>query len=122
MKQDWWPWLNENSGALGIVFALVPLIWAAVEFIRKTGDDRRHQRFVNYHRLIEALVDPEPGRAPKANRQLAVVFELQKYREYRQATTRILRGFREIVMSHTSKHEQLICQIDETLEVICDAY
>lgn len=26
-----WQWLNDNAGALGIIFVAIPLAWAALE-------------------------------------------------------------------------------------------
>lgn len=114
-----WNWLNQNGAVLSLLIALVPLVWAAVSYVSLKRSENKQRRFENYHALIKQLVqgDDMIG-APYIDRQLAVVFELQRYPEYSPATLRVLTGFRESAESwHNRKAAQrLIEQIDESLK------
>jgi hypothetical protein len=110
-----WSWLNNNSGAIGIFVASLPFLWGAMEYVRKARSERIQNRFENYHRLIAELVDAPDDRPLRLDRQLAIVFELQNYPEYRQPTLRILEHLRVVGEKDVSKFKNLIAQIDDTV-------
>lgn len=113
-----WAWLNNNSGAIGLFVASLPFLWAAVEYVRKARAERIQTRFENYHRLIAELVDAPEDRPLRLDRQLAIVFELQNYPEYRQPTIRILEHLRATGEKDVPKFRNLISQIDDTVGVL----
>ena len=93
-----WQWMTENSDALAIFIAFfglaVPLISLAVSaarFIAVRQAENRQQRYENYHNLIYQLVQGREGQ-PYIDLQVAALFELGNYPEYRDVTLRILEG------------------------------
>ena len=60
---------------------------------------KKQRRFENHHALIKQLVkgDEKLGKLLMLDRQLAVVFELENFREYRKPTLKILKGLKERV-------------------------
>jgi hypothetical protein len=120
LQNDLWSLLNDNAGALGFLLALLPLLWAAFTYISLKRAEQKQRRFENYHKLVQQLVERENPEKPKMlDRQLAVVFELGKYKEYRQPTLRILKGLKDSWSSTDygpeGKKERLLEQIDETI-------
>jgi hypothetical protein len=91
-------WINANAVALGFDLGLLTLAASlatlAVSAWRYTAvrrAEQRHQRYVNYHRLISELVDPGQHGIGKLDSQIAIIYELQFYREYSDVTKRILK-------------------------------
>lgn len=113
-----WIWLNDNAAGLGIVLAVVPATWAAWTYIQTKRADQRQLRFQNYHQLVQWLIQgDQTAPLPSIDRQLAVVFELRNYREYRSATVRILRNFNRLTVMHNpwENIELLVEEIHDTI-------
>ena len=113
-----WEMLNSNSGAIGLFLASLPFLWAAIEYVRKARSERIQTRFENYHRLVAELVDGPEDHPLRLDRQLAIVFELQNYPEYREPTLRILEHLRIVGETDVLKFRNLIAQIDDTIAAL----
>ena len=95
-------WLEEHpvTATLFVAFiaAIPALIAVAVSAWRFASDHRqahRQQRFENYHRLINELVQGREGQKhPKLDSQIAIIFELRNYKEYGDLTRRLIDGLR----------------------------
>lgn len=109
-----WVWMNTNAGALGLLVAGLPLIWAAWQYLWQKRQELRSQRFEAYHRLIKQLVEREKEDQPKMlDRQLAVVFELRRFHEYYEPSLRILKGLRDGWKGNYGPQDKRIRLIDE---------
>lgn len=111
-----WKWLNENGTALGVLLAVVPLVWTAISYLRQKKKELAQQRFEVYHRLIDELVRGRPG-GPFLDSQIAVVFELRRFPEYYQVSRRILRHLR-VGWSQKPTNQPLIEEMDLALTFI----
>lgn len=120
-------WFESNPISATIVVALIaatpPVIALVVSTWRYIGDRRgqlRQQRFENFHKLVSDLVEGrEEQPVPRLDSQIAVVFELRNYPEYREVSTRILEGLRE-KWSSESVDTRLIEEMDYTLQALQD--
>lgn len=122
-------WFESSPVSATIIVALVaalvaavpPLIGLIVSTWRYTMDRRtqlRQQRFENFHRLISDLVEGREGqKVPRLDSQIAVVFELRNYPEYREVSRRILKGLKAS-WSDNSSNARLIEELDYTLEAL----
>lgn len=121
-----WTLMNSNAGALGLLVAGVPLIWAAWQYLWQKRQELRSQRFETYHRLIKQLVEREKEEQPKMlDRQLAVVFELRRFHEYHEPSLRILKGLRDGWKDNygpQDKRKRLIDEMDVTISYIQSKY
>ncbi len=114
-----WNSINENAGALGIIFVVAPLVFTAWRYLAQKRKELRSERFNIYHRLIKQLVEPEDEKIPiKLDRQLAVVFELRRFPEYFEPSLLILKGLRQ-GWSHNAQagdpRQRLWDEIDDTV-------
>jgi len=114
---SFWQCLNTNAGAIGLALAGIPLLWGSWAYITIKNAEKKQRRFETYHRLIKEMVEGDGDKGPYVDRQLAVVYELKNYREYRGASIKILTGFRESVLSQGTEasFDRLLAQIDETI-------
>ena len=95
-------WFENHTVTATIVVASIAaipaLISLAISVWRYTSDHRashRQQRFENYHRLIHELVEgQENQKLPRLDSQIAIIFELRNYPEYRELSERILNGLK----------------------------
>lgn len=107
------------------LFAVItPLIGLIVSNCQYTKDRRnqvRQQRFVNYHNLVRDLVERrEDQEVIRLDSQIAVVYELRNYREYREVSIRILEGLKSYWVDNSdnarlAKLDRLIKEVDYTL-------
>jgi len=113
-----WQWLNDNAGALGIIFVAIPLAWAAWRYFVQKRREGRSERFNTYHSLIKQLVEPEDEGVPmRLDRQLAVVYELRRFPEYFEPSLRILEGLKENWSKNVSPNDpkkRLLMEMDDT--------
>ena len=116
-----WKWLTDNGTALGVILALLPIAWVAVQYIViKKAEDRR-ARFITYHDLIKHLVESENPNVPiRLDRQIAVIYELRNFRDYFPVTVRILKGLKSTWSSLEPpvNRNRLMEEIDLTIEHI----
>jgi len=117
-----WQWLNNNAGALGLIFVVVPLMWSVWQYLRFKRQELRAERFKTYHDLIKQLVEREEADKPKMlDRQLAVVFELRRFPEYFEPSLRIIKGLREGWSKDygpVEKRSRLMEEMDATIKHI----
>lgn len=115
-------WFESNPVAATVAIALVaafpPLLSLAISVWRYVSEYRsrtRHQRFENYHKLVSELVEGrEDQEVQRLDSQIAVVFELRNYSEYREVSQRILEGLRKR-WADDPNNERLVAEIDYTL-------
>jgi hypothetical protein len=120
-------WVAENKGFSATALAALPIIWGILQPILAARTARKQKRFENYHALIKQLVERDDPDVPmRLDRQLAVVFELGLYREYKVPTLKILIGLKE---DWTEGHEgpatkvkRLTRQMDETIAKLSKLY
>ena len=96
--------------------SLGALAFSGVRYALDRSRQLRQQRFENYHSLLSDLVEGRKGQTvPRLDSQVAVVYELRNYREYREVSIRILKGLKTF-WSDNPKNARLIKEIDYTLE------
>ena len=103
------------SSAVPLLISLV--VYSVLHIISYHGQVRQ-QRFLNYHKLVNWLVEGrEDQDVMRLDSQIAVVYELRNYREYKEVSIRILEGLRErwSKRSDVSDIDRLIKEIDYTL-------
>jgi hypothetical protein len=115
-----WQWLEDNSGAIAVLIALVPTVWAAFQFILAKRREAIRIRFETYHSLIKQLVQPEGQMY--LDRQVAAVYELKDYKHYYPVTVRILSGLKQSwsasPLNANGGLQRLLNEIDLTLNHI----
>lgn len=112
-------WLTSNAAALSIIGAAVTLTWSAIQFILVRRREQQAHEFEAFHRLIKELVSPDPAtNRVQAERSIAVLFELRHFPRYYEVTTRILEAVRERLAVPDCEWQELIKEIDLTLEYI----
>jgi hypothetical protein len=116
-----WQWLTDNGTALGVIFALIPIAWAAIQYIIiKKAEDRR-VRFTTFHNLIKLLVEREnPNEPMRLDRQIAIIYELRDFKHYFPVTLRILKGLKSDWDSYgpADKRKRLMDELDLAIEHI----
>ena len=120
-------WIIENKEFTALLLTAVPVVWGIVQHLMTARSAQKQLRFKNYHDLIKQLVERDEPETPMLlDRQLAVVFELGLYREYKVPTLKILIGLKE---DWTEGHERpatkvkrLTCQMDETIAKLSKLY
>jgi hypothetical protein len=101
---------------IGTLGSTIALIVSSLLYVKAHRNQVRQQRFENYHNLVSDLVEGRPDQeAIRLDSQIAVVYELRNYREYREVSIRILKGLRQR-WSSNPKYARLIEEIDYTLE------
>ncbi len=116
-----WKWLNDNAGAVGVVLAVVPLVWATYTYLSIKKQEQKERHFLAYHKLIQQLVEREdPNQPMRLDRQIAVIFELRNFKEYFPVTLRILRGLKESWADYRpkDKRNRLHEELDESISYI----
>jgi hypothetical protein len=114
-----WQWLNQNASVLGVIIAIVPVVWGAMTYLAQKRQELRAKRFETYHLLIKRLVEREDKNLPMMlDRQLAVVFELRNFQEYYDPSLRIIKGLRDAWAGQygpKDKNKRLIEEMDATI-------
>jgi hypothetical protein len=114
-----WRWLNDNAGSLSLILGILTIGWAVWRYLALKRQELRSERFTVYHTLIKQLVEQEEKDRPKMlDRQLAVVFELQRFPEYYEPSLRILKGLRELwgkVGQANDIQNRLLDEMDATI-------
>jgi hypothetical protein len=121
MVHSIWQWLTDNGTALGVILALIPIAWAAIQYIIiKKAEDRR-VRFTTFHNLIKLLVEREnPNEPMRLDRQIAIIYELRDFKHYFPVTLRILKGLKSDWDSYgpPDKRKRLMEELDLAIEHI----
>ena len=117
--------MSETSSAIqiavivaliGTILPLIALIFSSWRYVLDRRSQLQQKRFENYHSLVSDLVEGRNGQqVPRLDSQIAVVYELRNYREYREVSIRILEGVKTF-WSDKPKTARLIEEIDYTLE------
>ncbi len=89
-------WLSANAALVAALAAVLPIVWAVVQFVIIRRGEAQRSAFETYHHLIKELVESDSAdRSPKVDRQVAIIFELPRFESYRPVSLRILRGLRK---------------------------
>ena len=93
------------------------LLWQIVQFFLNKNTEAKSRQFEVYHQLIKELVEGS-GTDVFVDRQCAVVFELRRFKHYRELTTRILEGLRQDWKDSPRFHPRLKNEINLTLDYL----
>ncbi len=112
--------LQSNVAIIGVLIALVTSVWGIVQFILIRRSENLQREFNEYHQLIRDLVQAGPGGEIYLDRQIAVLFELQRFKRYRGPTKLILDGLRDHWLKKNDGGDlsNLIQQLDETRRIL----
>jgi hypothetical protein len=113
-----WEFIQSNLNIFGFFIGVLPILGGAVQFVLIRRSENLERQFNTYHRLIKELVQPDESGSVFLDRQIAVLFELQRFTRYRKPTTLILSGLREKwseIPSNVLPISRLMSQLDETL-------
>jgi len=94
---------------VGLVVSLAVVAFSIYRYLKSRSAEIKQERFKNYHNLIDELVEGRQGRGPRIDNQIAIVYELRNYREYREVSIRILEGLKHIW--EKPKNERLLNEI-----------
>lgn len=81
---------TETSSAIAVLMSSCTLIWQAAQFLLTRSSDAKNRQFEAYHRLIKELVQPSEDGKTYVDRQCAAIFELKRFKHYRDITIRIV--------------------------------
>lgn len=102
---------------VGIVVGYISIIQPIIGLTRSQNRINKEQRFKTYHELIDHFSGANG--TPKLDRQIAVVYELRRFKEYHPVTKRILADWKDHQLNGTDQNQKrLITEINETLEFI----
>jgi len=112
---DWFETHPVTATLVVASLAAAPALISAWRYASDLRQSHRQQRFENYHRLINELVAGRKGqKTPKLDSQIAVVFELRNYPEYRELSERLLNGLKNF-WPDNAKNNRLHDEINITL-------
>ncbi|SMO40381.1 hypothetical protein SAMN06265350_101565 [Solitalea koreensis] len=110
-------WYKSTEGIIqliGIAIAFLALYIPFINYViglRKKNEDNR---FAIYHKLIEEFAGAD--KAPKLDRQIAIVFELGRFPEYYPVSRRILVDWKALYLNKSNRdHKRLEKEIDLTI-------
>lgn len=117
-------WIISNISSLGSYIALatfllsvVTFAFSAYRYVTTRRDAQLQVEFEIYHKLIAQLVGSERNTdTMKLDSQVAIVFELQRFKRYKPVTLRILQGLKDEWSEKT--HPRLITEIDIAISKI----
>jgi hypothetical protein len=116
-------WFEAHPVSTTVIVALIAAIPAllaigvpAWRYVSDHQQAHKQQRFENYHRLIAELVEGRPGQEkPRLDSQIAIVFELRNYPEYRDLSRRLLQGL-QATWPETEQNGRLHQEMGLTLQ------
>ena len=111
-------WITRNISPVGSYVALgtfllsvVTFAFSAYRYVTTRRDAQLQVEFENYHKLTAQLVGSERNTdTMKLDSQVAIVYELQRFKRYRPVTLRILQGLKDEWSEKT--HPRLITEMD----------
>jgi len=112
----WLANIRDIFTALAVFGGAATFVWGAFQWIVQRRDERRRDRFITYHKLVKELVqgdgpdDAEPQ--TYLHRQIAIAYELRRFRGYWPVTVRLLRHFRNTA---AIGHPALAAEIDRAI-------
>lgn len=101
---------------IGIIVGYISIIQPIIGLTRSQNRINKEQRFKTYHELIDHFSGAN-GR-PQLDRQIAVVYELRRFKEYHPVTKRILTDWKSSLDANDNNHKRLIKEMEETLAFI----
>ena len=112
--------LVSNASAIGVVIALATfllsfatLAFSALRYVTTRRDAQLQVEFVNYHDLIAQLVGSQRNTdTMKLDSQVAIVYELHRFKRYKPVTVRILKGLRDEWENKGKQNKRLIAEMD----------
>jgi hypothetical protein len=99
---------------IGVIVGYISIIQPIIALTRSQNRINKEKRFKTYHELIDHFSGANG--TPQLDRQITVVFELRRFKEYHQVTKRILTDWKISVLDATKPDQnRLIIEIDKTL-------
>lgn len=103
------------------MLSMAALGWQAVQFFLTRSSDAKNRRFDAYHRLIKEIVQPSENGHTYVDRQCAAVFELRRFKDYRDVTVRILSGLEDDWRTGGVLHPRLARELRLALAALAPA-
>lgn len=91
-----------------------------VQYFLTRSSDAHNRQFEAYHRLIKELVQPAENGFTYIDRQCAALFELRRFKRYREVTLRILGGLQS-EWANGSYQPRLLRELELTIEFLTDS-
>lgn len=97
-----------------IIVGYISIIQPIIGLTRSQNRINKEQRFKTYHELIDHFSGANGP--PKLDRQIAVAYELRRFKEYHPVTKRILSDWKRFQLNAADQSQnRLIEEIDMTL-------
>ncbi|MBR9729672.1 hypothetical protein ACFOD0_11085 [Shewanella intestini] len=117
-------WITSNIGSIGSYIALATFLlsvgtfaFSAYRYVTTRRDAQLQIDFENYHKLIAELVGSQRNtETMKLDSQVAIVYELQRFKRYKPVTVRILSGLRDEWSGNGSNNSRLISEMNIAIE------
>ncbi|MFN5024263.1 MAG: hypothetical protein ACK5HJ_00790 [Bacteroidota bacterium] len=102
---------------IGIIIGYISIIQPIIGLTRSQNRINKEQRFKTYHELIDHFSGANG--TPQLDRQIAVAYELRRFKEYHPVTKRILTDWKRFQLNAADpNHNRLIEEINKTLAFI----
>lgn len=113
-------WITSNISSIGSYVALATLLmsvatfaFSAYRYVTTRRDAQLQVDFENYHKLIAELVGSQRNtETMKMDSQVAIVYELQRFKRYKPVTVRILSGLKDEWSGNDSHNSRLINEMN----------
>lgn len=95
------------------LLSLTTLAFSALRFVTTRRDEQLQVEFKNYHHLIAELVGYQrKAEIIKLDSQIAIVYELHRFKRYKPVTVRILNGLKAEWFGNGTNNSRLIQEIE----------
>lgn len=116
----------NNISAIGLYVALsafllslATLAFSALRFVTTRRDAQLQVEFENYHQLIAQLVGSQRHtETMKLDSQIAIIYELHRFKRYKPVTVRILNGLKAEWSGKNTNNSRLIQEIDIAINTL----
>jgi hypothetical protein len=108
----------EKQLVIALVLSAGTLVWQICQVLLARSADARNREFEAYHRLIKEIVQPSEDGRTYIDRQCAAIFELRRFKRYRELTLRLLTGLREDWRKAAKLHPRLEKELELTLAAL----
>lgn len=117
-------WITSNISSIGSYIALATFLlsvatfaFSAYRYVTTRRDAQLQVDFENYHKLIAELVGSQRNtETMKMDSQVAIVYELQRFKRYKPVTVRILSGLKSEWSGNGSDNSRLITEMNIAIE------
>ncbi|MCH5508877.1 hypothetical protein B1F69_19320 [Pseudomonas syringae] len=121
MWNEFWKFLSEHNGALGLILSLATAAFALNHYFSIKRSEEQARKFANFHQLLQDLNEgkPKPNGdvgGQYIDRQQAIIYELRSFKEYHPVIVRILN--RAIVTWGQSETRYMNVLIDEAQKTL----